>query len=60
MLENRGAFNFSVFKTLLKARYWGGQIFGKIPAKSLGSPGADNKVEQQLGVAIIKKKKEKA
>ena len=38
---NSGAFNFSIFKT---------------PAKSPGSPGADNNVEQQLGVVLMKLK----
>ena len=44
-LGNSGALNFSIFKN-----------FGKTPAKSPGSPGADNNVEQQLGVVLMKLK----
>ena len=47
---NSGAFNFSIFK----ARP--GKSFGKTPAKSPDSPGADNNVEQQLGVVLMKLK----
>ena len=51
---NSGAFNFSVFITLLKARI---QICCKIHAKRPGSLGADNHVEQQLGVVLMKRYK---
>ena len=53
------AFNFSIFKAPLKARHCGGQIYSKIPTKSPGSPEADNNVEQQLGVVLIKLKHER-
>ena len=42
------AFNFSVFKPLLKAWHC-----GKISTKSSGSVGTDNNVEQPLGVVLI-------
>ena len=51
---NSGDFNFSIFKARLKARHC--KNFGKTPAKSPGSPGADNNVEQQLGVVLMKLK----
>ena len=52
---NSGALIFSIFKARLKARV-PGKSFGKTPAKSPGSPGADNNVEQQLGVVLMKLK----
>ena len=57
---NSGAFNFSNFKALLKARHvlWG-QICVKFPAKSPGSPEADNNGEQLLGVVLMKLKYER-
>ena len=53
---NSGVFNFSVCKALLKARHCWVRFCGKIPAKSPGSTKADNNVEQQLGVVLMKKK----
>ena len=48
---NSGAFNVSVLSPALR-----GQICGKIPAKSPGSPETGNNVEQQLGVVLMKNK----
>ena len=53
---NSGGFNFSIFKAPVKARPCGGQICGKTPAKSPGSPENDNNVEHQLGVVLMKLK----
>ena len=52
---NSRAFNFSIFKALVKA--WHGGI--RIPAKSLDSPETENNVEQQLGVVLMKLKYER-
>ena len=54
---NGGAFNFSFFKARVKAPP--GKISGKIPAISPGSPEADNNVEQQLRVVLMKLKHER-
>ena len=51
---NGGAFNFSFCKARLPSK-----ICGKIPAKSPGSPEADNNVEQQLRVVLMKLKHER-
>ena len=57
---NSGAFfNFSIFKARLKARHCGARFIVKIPAKSPGSPEADNNLEQQLGVVLVKLKHER-
>ena len=56
-LDDSGAFNFSVFKSPAKSPVLLGQICGKIPAKSPGSQGAGNNVEQQLGVVLMKNKR---
>ena len=46
---NSGAFNISGLKAALR-----GHICGKIPTKSPGSPEADNNMEQQLVVILMK------
>ena len=53
---NGGAFNFSFFKARVKARHRRARFVVKIPAKSPGSPEADNNVEQQLRVVLMKLK----
>ena len=56
---NGGAFNFSFFKSPGESSAPPGKICGKIPAKSPGSPEADNSVEQQLRVVLMKLKHER-
>ena len=53
---NSGSFNFSIFKAPLKNPALRGQLCGKIPAKSPGSPESDHNVEQQLRVVLMKLK----
>ena len=50
---NSQAFNFSVLEPRKKPGITG-QICGKIPAKSPGSPETDNTVEQQLRIVLMK------
>ena len=50
--SERLAFNFSVFKALLKAQHCGVRFVVKSLLKAPG-----NNVEQQLGVAIMKNKR---
>ena len=53
---NSGAFNFSIFKARLKARHCRARVLVK-PLLEAPAPGADNNVEQQLGVVLMKLKR---
>ena len=54
---NSGAFIFSIFKALLKARQCKVRYVVKSLLKAPAPPEAGNNVEQQLGVVLIKNKR---
>ena len=59
MLENSGAFNFSVFKVLLNALHCGDKFMVKSLPKAPAPTEVDNNEEQQMTLTIWKKKKKK-